>query len=260
MPNASTTRRRFLTGITGLGMTVGLAGCASTETGPLEPRVSESLLKNGGWSRIDRIDQTQSETVNVAGTRQRVRTRILADVYENDRAVENLAADFELDASEMQVPAEMFVASKAKIDPSFLRMAIGTDMVIKRVLEQADRMARQQLRNQGFVNVRIADKGSLDIKAAGEASHRVYRADYPYDGQEFMTEGRRVKLLPGKFTVEAQFALWPYEGLLVGGGGLYPGESGELDLRVRDRSLALDLGLEPRRYRKSIRNLIVSVT
>ena len=260
MPETNTTRRRFLAGVAGLGVTIGLAGCASTETGSLEPHVSQALLEKGGWSRIDRIDQTQAETVNVAGTSQRVRTRVLADVYENERTVETLADSFELDASALEVPAEVFVASKAKIDPSFLRMAIGTDMVIDRVLEQADRMARQQLRNQGFVDVRIANEGSLDIESAGEASHRVYRADYPYDGQEFETEGREVKLLPGKFTVESQFAIWAYEGLLVGGGGLYPGESGELDLQVRDRELELDLGLKPDRYRTTIRDLIASVS
>lgn len=258
MSESGPTRRRVLSGVAGLA-TVGLAGCSALEPGSLEPEVPRDRLRRRGWTRVERLDETRSQTLDVAGVNQRVRTRVIADVYENHRTIETLSTTLEINPDRLPMPGEVFVASKAKVEPSVLRMAITSDALLDRFVEELEGVVQRQLEQRGFEDVRQVDAGELDIEAAGTATHRRYRADFHYDEREVVRSGRIVTLLPGSVTAEAQMALWPYDGLLVTSGGLYPAENEQLRFAFGDTERAIDLDLQPARSRRSIRELIRAV-
>ncbi len=249
-------RRRFLLGAASLAATAGLAGCQGGPTPPLEPELPADRLSEAGWRQVADVDEEAAEEVEVAGTTQEVHIRAKADVYENDRPVRRLADRFDVDASEAAVPAESFVAAKARVDPPVTRLLSVSDSVLTRAMDVAEGHVKRQLRENGFANVRRVEAGTLDIETGETAAHRVYRADYPYESFEVAYQGRPVSVDPGEFTIEAQLAAWPYRGLFATGAGVYPGEPGELTVTARGVTRELSLDLQPKRYRDGVRELI----
>lgn len=259
MPADHLSRRQLLLGTASLATVSGLAGCQGSPAS-LEPRLPATRLRDAGWRQVADIDEATAEEIEFAGTTREVRVETRAEVYENQRAVERIADRFDVDRGDVAVPGELFVAAKASVDPPVTRLLGVSDAVLERAMDAAEGQAKQQLRDQGFTNVRRVDDGTLDIEAGGTANHRVYRADYPYESFELSYDGHPVTVHSGEITVEAQLAVWPDRGLLVTGAGVYPAEVGRLTVSARGVTRELALELEPERYRRGCRQLITLVS
>lgn len=253
------TRRQVLLGTAGLVAMTGLAGCQGTSA-PLEPRLPADRLEAAGWRQIADIDEETSEEIELAGTTQEVHVETKADVFENVHPVQRVAERFEVDVDDSTVPAAVFLAAKTRIDPPVTRLLGISETALARAVDAAEGQAKQQLREQGFTNIRRIDQGTLEIEAGASATHRVYQADYHYESFEVTYEGHPISVDAGVFTVEAQLAVWPYRGLLVTGAGFYPGEEGQLTVTVHGTTRELSLDLRPGRYRDDVRELIQLVS
>lgn len=257
MSDTRLTRRRVLRGAAGLAGAASLAGCSAQAAASLEPRLPASRLHEAGWYLEEEIDETTTETVDIGGTTQRVELEVLADVYANDGPVERAADKLGVDQAHLaDLPGEAFVAAKARLDPPVHRLASVSSSFLVRAMDLAEAEAERSLEDQGFRDVRRLHDGTLRTEAGSTARHRVYRADYPYDAFETTHAGHEVRAEPGRFTVEAQLAVWPAGGLLVSGAGVYPGEAGELAVSIGGDRGTLHLGFEPERYREDVRGLI----
>lgn len=253
------TRRQVLLGAGSLLALSGLAGCQGAP-GSLEPRLPVARLAETGWRQIADIDEATSEEVDLGGTTQEVHVETKADIYENVRPVEQVAERFEVDAEQSTVPAAVFLAAKTRVDPPVTRLLGVSETALARAVDAAEGQATQQLREQGFKNIRRIDQGSLEIEAGATATHRVYRADYPYESYVVTYQGHPITIEPGVITLEAQLAVWPYRGLLVTSAGLYPGEEGQLTVTVQGTTRELSLGLQPDHYREDVQELIQLVS
>lgn len=247
-------RRAFLASLSAVG-TASLAGCTG-ERPPMEPQLPRRALEEGGWEHADRIDERTRETVELAGIERNVEFQIRGDVYENPRPAERVRRQFNVDAPPFEPPPAQFMPMKVDMDPSLHRLSGISNRLNQRLLNQLDERLMDQLREDGFQDVRRVSEGDLDIRHAGTAVHRRYRASYQYDRQRTEVQGQPVTVEPGTFDIEAQLAVWPYEGLLAVAGGAYPGESGVLDVTVSGETRELELGLQYREYRRSVRELI----
>lgn len=260
MSDGRQTRRGFLRGAAGLAATATLAGCSAQATGSLDPHVPPSRLGDA-WELRDEIDESATETVRIAGTTQRVQLDVRAEVYVNDTPLERLAERLDVATAETETaPAETFVAAKARVDPPITRLLGFSQALMGQAVDAAEDQAKRQLREAGFRNIRRVESGTLTVDAGPEATHRVYRADYPYEAFQVDYEGRPLTVDAGTFTVEAQLAAWPYRGLLVTGAGVYPGEPGELVVSAQGQTREIDLGFEPERYREDVRGLIKAIS
>lgn len=253
------TRRQFLLSATALAATMALAGCQA-RAASLDPEVPEDRLADTGWQHVADIDEATAETIDIAGTSQRVQVRTRAELYENDQPVRRVVEQFGGDAEAIDIPAELFIAAKARTDPPLIQLLARSETAMKHIMDIAERKAKHQLHQQGMRNVRRVDDGSLDIVAGGTALHRRYRADYPYDSFRTTYKGVPISVETGVFTLEAQLAVWPFRDLLVTGAGVYPGEPGHLTITVQGTTHDLPLALRPKRYRQNVRTLIRHVT
>lgn len=260
MSDGRQTRRQFLRGAAGLAAATTVAGCTARAAGSLEPHVPASTLGDA-WTLLSEIDESASETVEVAGRTQRVDLDVRADVYVNDDPVRKLADRLDVDSAETETaPAETFVAAKARVDPPITRVLGLSRALMDQAITALEAQAKRQLREEGFRNVRRVESGTLAVDAGPTATHRTYRADYPYDAFQVDYEGRPLTVDAGTFTVEAQLAAWPAAGLLVVGAGVYPGEPGTLVVTARGTTREIDLAFEPARYREDVRGLIASIS
>ena len=191
---------------------------------------------------------------------QRVAVEAVARVFENQKPLATLVDQYGVDPSQFPLPPETFVAAKARIDPSQIGWLARSNTVLGRVMDAAEGQATQQLRANGFERIERVHEGELQIKAGPTATHRRYRADFPYESFEVAVDGRPVSIAAGTVTIEAQLALWEHRGLLVTGGGVYPGEPGRLVATVGGVSRDLSLGFTPEQYRADVRRLIALVS
>lgn len=260
MSDGRQTRRGFLRGAAGLAATAAVAGCSARATGSLDPHVPPELLGDA-WQLLGEIDESATERVQVAGATQRVDLDVRAEVYVNDDPVRRLADRLDVDTAETETaPAETFVAAKARVDPPLVRVLGFSRALMDQALTALEAQAKRQLREQGFRNVRRVETGRLTVDAGPTANHRTYRADYPYDAFQVDYAGRPLTVDAGTFTVEAQLAAWPHQGLLVVGAGVYPGEPGELVVSAQGQTREIDLGFDPNRYRTDVRRLVASIS
>lgn len=252
-------RRQFLLGAVGVAGATVLAGCQSRPAS-LTPHLPVAKIRDGGWQQTDEVEDRVSEVITVAGTTQQIDVEAKAKVFENTNPLQQLAERFELDPNQLTIPAESFVAAKAQIDPSHIGLLAHSDTVLRRAIDIAEYRAEQTLREHGFTDIRQIQEDRLDIQAGSTATHRLYRADYPYDSSSVPYEGLVVTIEPGVLTIEAQLAVWPYRGLLVTGAGIYPGEPGHLVATASGVRRELPLGFAPERYRADVRELITHIS
>jgi hypothetical protein len=284
----ASTRRAVLGGMAAAALGAS-AGCLGGSTPPLEPSVPTDRLEADGWHHAEDVDESFTEEVTVKGVTQTVHADTKTDVYRNDgpavAAAESLGVDpaalgasagddagnttntaggagggSATSDSEFRLPPAQFLASKARTDPPVAQLLGLSETVLSRVLDQAESRAMAQLREAGFENVRRVASDTLDIDAAGEARHRRYAADYPHPSTTVPYGGREVTVESGTFAVEAQLAVWPYDGLLAAAGGAYPGEEGSLTLSAAGTTSEQSLGLRPEHYRESVRALTTLVS
>lgn len=259
MNGSPQTRRQVLAGALSLGITA-LAGCQTARKASLEPAVPMALLEESGWEHLDEIDEELTERLEVAGRTQEVHVESKADVYGNDRVVRRVADRFDISAGEIDVPGEAFIAAKARADPPLTRLLGISDSFLSQAMNVVERQAKGRLRQQGFRNIERVGEESMEVKTGQTATNRVYRAEYPYESVEVSYHGQPVTVRSGTFTIEAQVAVWPYEGLLAAGEGLYPGEPGQITVEVDGQTRQFDLDLHPSTYRNDLRGLIRSIS
>lgn len=259
MKGSPRTRRQVMAGVLSLGMTA-LAGCQTARAASLEPAVPSAMLEASGWEHLDDIDEELTERIEVAGRTQEVHVESNADVYGNDRVVRRTADRFDVDSEAIDVPGEAFIAAKARVDPPLTRLLGISDAFLSQAMNAVERQAKGRLRQQGFRNIERVEERSIEVETGQTATHRTYRAEYPYESVDVGYRGQPVTIRSGTFTIEAQVAVWPYEGLLVAGEGLYPGEPGELQVEVDGHTRQFDLALQPSTYRDDIRGLIRSIS
>jgi hypothetical protein len=238
--------------------TAALAGCAGGEQPPLDPRVPENALEGDNWRHLQAIEERTQETVEVAMVEQTVKLHLKGDVYANPRPVERVSQRFE--QPPMQPPPAQFVPMKMRTDPPVHRLTGVSNTLNEQLIDQVEQRAMSELGSNDLQNLRRVDEDEIDIEAAGSAVHRQYRAEVEYARDQVEVSGRQVTIEPGTFQIEAQLALWPYEGLLALAGGAYPGEPGTIELTANGSTQSVDLGLEPQFYRESVRNLTTLVT
>lgn len=247
-------RRTFL-GAVATAATASVAGCTG-EKPPMEPRIPRSALEEDGWEHVDEIDERTREQIELAGIERTVEFQARGDMYENTRPEQQVRQQFNLENPPFEPPPAQFMPMKVDMDPSLHRLSGISNRINQRLLNRLDEEIMDQLREDGFRNVRRVSEDDLDVRHAGTAVHRRYRAVYEYDRQRTEIQGQPVVVEPGTFEIEAQLAVWPYDGLLAVAGGGYPGESGELDVTVNGDTRELELELQPREYRRSVRELI----
>lgn len=258
MAPSDPSRRTFLAGTAGLAATVGLAGCIAT--GSLDPTLPGAHLASAGWTRVATIDERVRRAVDVLGHPQRVTVEARGEAFENTDPAQELASRYGIDADVSTIPALGFIAAKARMKPPITRLLDLSDRVMLHAVDLAEDRARRALADRGFQDVRRIETDSLDIRTGPTADHRTYRATYPYEAFEVRARGRTVTVDAGTLDVEAQLGVWPHQGLLTTGAGLYPAEKGNLTLRYGGFTKDLSLELEPDRYREEVRGLIAMVS
>jgi hypothetical protein len=250
-------RRAFLASAT-TAATAALAGCTGGEQPPLDPRVPEQALQEDGWRHLEEIEERTQETIELAMVEQTVELHLKGDTYANPRPTERVSQRFEEPPT--QIPPAQFVPMKMETDPPLHRLTGVSNTINQQLIDQIEQRAMSQLGGSGLQNLRRVAEDELDIDAAGNAVHRRYRAEVEYTRNQIQISGRQVTVEPGTFQIEAQLAVWPYEGLLALAGGAYPGESGTIELTAGGSTQTVDLGLEPQFYRESVRELTTLVT
>lgn len=252
-------RRRFLGGVA-LAAVGATAGCVGGSTPPLEPRVPKKALRSDGWTLEETVDEQFTKQVSMAGVEQPIRVHTKAKVYGNRGPLATIRESFGVEVEDVEYPPAQFVAAKAETDPPVSRLLGVSDTALDTFVDRAEEQAKAELRKQGLENVRRVSEGELDIEAAGTALHRTYRADYPYGETTVTRNGREITVESGSFTVEAQLAVWPYDGLLATAGGAYPGEKEELTVSARGVTTDVSLDFRPETYRESVRKLTALVS
>lgn len=252
-----TSRRAVLGAVTTAAATA-LAGCTGGEQPPLEPRVPERALREDGWRLMDEFEERTRETVEVAMVEQRVELHAKGKMYANPRPAERVGQRFE--DPPFQPPPAQFSPMKMETDPPVHRLTGVSNTVNEQLVDQMEKRAMDELGGSELRNLRRVDEGELDIDAAGTAVHRRYRGEVVYERTRTEIRGQPITIEPGSFEVEAQLAVWPYEGLLAIAGGAYPGESGTIEATVDGSTRTVDLGLEPEFYRDSVRKLTTLVS
>lgn len=256
------TRRRYLAGAAGLAAASALSGCLGGGDAPLDPKVPEEKLAEAGWELTGDPREEVQQTVEFAGVSQDVTARVDAEIYENvdlRAKIESTADDVAGEDLVDRAPSAVFYAAKAETDPPVTRLLSLSDTAVDELMNRAEAELKRQLREQGFENVERVEEDTIDVAAAGTAEHRRYRAERPYQSQTFTRNGVTVEVESGEFTVEAQLAVWPYEGLLASAGGAYPGEDETLTLRAAGRTRDLSLDLRPETYREEVRQFSTQV-
>lgn len=260
MRGTDTTRRGYLGGIAGAIATAGIAGCSARGRASLEPDVPKHVLREGGWEKVsDHEERVQTEVPVGESTRQ-VSVHAKADTYQNPEPKAEIAELFGIDPKRAEVPAEAFVAAKARPNPPVTRLLALSDSLLDRVLDEGEHRAKAQLREAGFTDIERAHEGRITVNTGETAAHRRYRATYEYGERTTTYRGTEVRLEPGSFDVEAQLAVWPRGGLLVSGAGAYPGETGSFHVEARGRTHELSPEFAPKAYRKDVRTLIEAVS
>lgn len=250
-------RRAFLGTVT-TAAAAALAGCAGGEQPPLEPRVPERALQEDGWRHVDDFEERTRETVEVAMVEQSVEIHAKGKMYANPRPTERVSQRFR--NPPFQPPPAQFTPMKMETDPPVHRLTGVSNTVNEQLMDQIEKQAMDELGSGNLRNLRRVDEGELDIEAAGAAVHRRYRGEVVYERNQTEIDGQPVTVEPGAFEVEAQLAVWPYEGLLALAGGGYPGESGTFEVTAGGSTQEVDLGLEPQFYRDSVRELTTLVS
>lgn len=250
-------RRAFL-GTAATATAAALAGCTG-EQPSLEPRVPEDALREDGWQRVDDVEQRVREQIDLPIVQPTVEMHMRGTVYANRRPVERAAQQFDVENPPFQPPPAQFTPMKMETNPPVHRLTGVSNTLNEQLVDQVEQRAMEQL-GENMRNVRRVDEGTLDVEAAGSAVHRRYRGEYVYQRDQVQVDDRTITLEPGTFEIEAQLAVWPYEGLLALATGVYPGETGTVELSVRGSTQERSLGLRPQRYRQSVRNLITLVS
>lgn len=250
-------RRAFLAAAA-TAATAALAGCTGGEQPPLDPRVPDNVLEEDNWRHLQDIEEQTQETVEVAMVEQTVELQLKGDVYANPRPGERVTEQFE--QPPMQPPPAQFTPMKMRTDPPVHRLTGVSNTVNEQLIDQVEQRAMSEFGGNGIQNLRRVNEDEIDIEAAGSAVHRRYKAEIEYARDQIEVNGRAVTIEPGTFEIEAQLAVWPYQGLLALAGGAYPGESGTIELTASGATQSVDLGLEPQFYRESVRNLTTLVT
>lgn len=252
-------RRAFLGAVT-TAATAALAGCTGGDRPPLEPRVPQRALEEDGWRHVDDIEERVREDIELPVVEPTVEVHMRGTVYANPRPTERVSQQFDVGTLPFQPPPAQFVPMKMETDPPVHRLTGVSNTLNEQLLDQIEERAMEQLGDNGLRNLRRVDEGDLDIDAADTAVHRRYRGEYTYGRTRTEIAGRPVTVEPGTFEIEAQLAVWPYEGLLAVAGGAYPGEPSTVELTVDDTTREVDLGLRPRQYRQSVRELTTLVS
>lgn len=253
------TRRRFLGGVA-LATLGATAGCVGGSTPPLEPHIPKEALESDGWEHEESVDEEFTKQISLAGVEQTVRVHTKAKIYGNRGPLATIQESFGTELDDVDYPPAQFAASKAETDPPASRLLGLSDSALNQLVDRAEKQAKDELRKQGLENVRRVSKGELDIEAAGTALHRTYRGDYSYDQTTVTRDGHDVTVESGSFTVEAQLAVWPYDGLIAVAGGAYPGETETLTVSARGMTTDVSLDLDPEKYRESVRKLTTLVS
>lgn len=255
----NTSRRAFLAAA-GTAVSGALAGCLGGEQPPLEPRVPQQALREDGWRQVDSFEERAREEIDAPVVQPTVEIHSKGKMYANPRPIERATQQFDVDEPPFQPPAAQFMAAKAETDPPLHRLTGVSNTLNEQLIDQLEQQAMSEIGSGRVRNVRRVDEGELDIEEAGEAVHRRYRAEAVYPEDQTEINGQPVTVESGTFELEAQLAMWPYEGLLAVSGGAYPGESGTIELSPRDQTREFDLELQPQYYRESVRELITLVS
>ena len=260
MRGTDTTRRGYLGGVAGVIASAGFAGCTARGRASLEPELPKHVLREGGWKKVSDHEERVQAEVPVGESTREVSVHAKADSYQNPEPKSKIAELFGIDPKEAEIPAEAFVAAKARPNPLVTRLLAISDSLLDRVLDQGEKRAKVHLRRAGFSDIERAEAGHLTVETGETAAHRRYTATYEYGRRTIHYRGTEVTLSPGSFDVEAQLAVWPRQGLLVSGAGAYPGEEGSFTVEVRGEKRELSRGFTPKAYRKNVETLIAVVS
>lgn len=253
------TRRAFLGTVTTVA-TAALAGCTGGDRPPLEPHVPERALEADGWRHVEDIEERAREDVELPVVEPTVEMRMRGTVYANPRPTQRVSQQFDVENLPFQPPPAQFIPMKMETDPPVHRLTGVSNTLNEKLLDRIEERAMEQLGDNGLQNLRRVDEGSLDIDAADTAVHRRYRGEYRYGRTRTEIAGQPVTVEPGTFEIEAQLAVWPYDGLLALAGGAYPGESGSVVLTADETTRDVALQLRPQQYRRSVRELTTLVS
>lgn len=255
-------RRTYLT--TGLGAAaIGLSGCSSFTAAAAAPRpaVPEDRLESGGWAETadesGTIFSNDYGPVTVEGVQHTLR-------YEN-AALRQQVADRTL--GEVDTALAVFFATRIDFSPNLdnLPGGIGRAEIVNEVRASARDQFEGQMRNQGLTDIETTGTGSLGIDTGETADTETLAAVYPFEGLTFdVTDTESVDIQAADVDIEAVLGVWHHGDFVIVSGGAYPAanfaQTNEAELSEGITvSVDVDLGLEPKRYRETVRSLVAGV-
>ena len=236
-----------------------LAGCSASQTRtdgePTPPSVPGSLLGED-WERYD-------ASADVVFERDALVTTVTATAHTAKYDNVGLRADLrrktlgEFDRSVMQ-----FFATRIVYSPSRAGDVAG---VHERAEDEIETRFVETLRENDLAEVRRAGTGTLRVDSGERAELFEYDAEYPVDRIRVpVTEEETLTLSAGSLDVAARLAVWERDGETLAAGGAYPARNFE---RTASDDLTdaiavtvdVDLGLQPRRYRAELVELMKAV-
>lgn len=252
-------RRQFLAGALAAG-TASLAGCAAAAAVP-PPRVSEQLLRQGGWEQVADDSSVVFER-SMAGisitatqhTRRYTDTALRTEI--RDRTLGNVDTDL-----------MVFFATRVDFTPNIdnLPAGVGRAEIMDVIRENAKEGFRQQLASAGLENIQETGTGTLTVDTGEQAELTRFAAEFPFAGMTFQVAANSGVQIPGTtIGIEGRMATWHHGDYALIAGGANPAQNYTKTVTQAlsdgiDVTVDIDLKLTPTRYATEITNLVKSV-
>lgn len=251
------TRRGFLTAV-GAGVASALAGCVEQTNEPIEPSFNQSKINEQGWSAFQSIDMIDTKTFQVLGRRENVRFQTKGKAFERGVLAQRIEETFPQSGSlgELLFPLVIFGGMKTRSDPSAAVLPEVRENPRQIILNAIEPPIRRRLNDFGIEDIERTGTGTMTVETGEEAAVRTYSVMFPYAQTRVNVGGQTVLLEDGVFELEAKLAVWFHNGVVATTFGLYPQETGDVQLSYETRTETENLGFTPDAYRANITSLM----